>query len=294
MGGGDKQPRLGGLNLKRWIPPLLVLGLLLLAWSMGWLEFFSLSSLVMHRETLVGFVADNFVTALAAYFIIYVILVGISFPGASLLTITGGFLFGGPVAGTLTVFSATSGAVIIFLIARSTFGDFLQEKAGPFVGRLISGFQEDSFLYLLTIRLTPVVPFWALNIVPALLNMRVVPYAVATMIGIIPGTFAYSYVGAGLGSVIAAQEELNPGCGAVGTCKIDPSALVTKEILIAMLALAFVSLLPILIKKLRGRTAAPVQPNPVQPNPVQPNPAQPNPVQPNNDHASDNLPTNSE
>ena len=242
-------------RMLRYLAPAAIVVLLAFAWSMGWFEYVSLSSLIMHREMLVDYVSQHFLLSIAIYFLLYAGLVAISFPGASLLTVAAGFLFGGLQGAFITVFAATAGAVAIFLVARSSFGDFLADKAGPFVEKMVDGFNKDAFNYLLSIRLTPLFPFWVVNIVPALLNMNLLPYAVATFLGIIPGTLAYSYVGAGLGSVIAAQERADPGCAAAGTCSIDLSSLVTPQIIFAMVALAFISILPVIVKKLRGSPA---------------------------------------
>lgn len=237
----------------RRLTPLGVISVILaVGYFNGWHEYFTLSSLIKNREILQQMVADNLLFAVTAFMFAYMALVALSFPGASLLTIAGGLMFGGILGGLMTVFSATAGAVIIFLVARSSFGDFLQARAGPFVGRMIEGFQHDSFQYLLTIRLTPVFPFWVINIVPALLNMKLVPYAVATFLGIIPGTFAYAYIGAGLDSIVAAQQEVSPGCAEAGNCAIELKALITTEILIAMAGLAAISILPLVVRKVRG------------------------------------------
>lgn len=239
-------------RITNFLPIAVIAGALLFAWASGWLDYLSLSNAIMHREALVAQVAANRGLALTFYFLAYAGLVALSFPGASLLTVMAGFLFGGIVAGLVTVFAATAGAVLIFVLARSSFGDFLQRRAGPFVARMIDGFNRDAFNYLLFLRLTPVFPFWAVNIVPALLNMRLTPYAAATFLGIIPGTFAYAFVGAGLDSLVAAQEAANPGCAAAGTCAIDPAALVTPQILAAMVALAVLAILPVIIRRWRG------------------------------------------
>jgi uncharacterized membrane protein YdjX (TVP38/TMEM64 family) len=238
-------------TLRRWGPPVFIVLLLLAAWLNGWFEYVSLSAMIMHREALGGFVSQHLLLAILAYILLYAGLVAISFPGASLLTIAAGFLFGGIIGGLATVFGATLGAAIIFEIASTSFGEAMQKRTGRFIEKMRKGFQEDSFLYLLTLRLTPVFPFWVINIVPALLNMKLLPYVVATFIGIIPGTLAYAYIGAGLDSVIMAQEMANPGCAAAGTCQIDPGSLVTPEVLIAMAGLGFISLLPVIVKKLR-------------------------------------------
>lgn len=248
---GNTNPVSAEMKIKRFLPAVVVAALFAMAWMAGWFDYFSLSSLIRNREYLAEFAASDPYLALGAYVALYAGLVAISFPGASLVTIAAGFVFGGLIAGVFTVIGATVGAVAIFLVARSSVGDFLARRAGPFVGRMVEGFNKNSFNYLLIIRLTPLFPFWVVNIVPALLNMRLLPYTVATAIGIIPGTFAYSFVGSGLGNVIAAQEAANPGCAAAGTCEIDPASLVNPQIVWAMLALAAISALPMFMRKLR-------------------------------------------
>lgn len=238
----------------RWrlVPVALVFLALFVAWRAGWLDLVSLSSLIRHRAMLASYVEAHPALSYLACFATYAVLVAVSFPGASLLTIISGFLFGGILGGSVSVLAATTGAVAIFLIARSSFGDLFQRRAGPFLSRMVDGFNRDAFNYLLFLRLTPVFPFWVVNIVPGLLNMKLVPYALATALGIIPATYAYAYVGAGLDSLIAAQERANPGCAQAGNCEIDPAALVTPQILFAMVALAVLSLLPVIIRRLRA------------------------------------------
>lgn len=243
--------------LRRFAPIVALLCLLALAWGMGWFEHVSLSSLVRHREALLDLVAAHVALSFGVYVLAYAALVAVSFPGASLLTLASGLLFGGLAGGAASVCAATLGAAAIFLAARSSFGQLLQQRAGGFVGRLAEGFRRDSFSYLLFLRLTPLFPFWVVNIVPALLNMRLAPYLAATFLGIIPGTFAYAFVGAGLGSVVAAQELAQPGCGTAGTCSIEVSALITPQLLIAFTALGVAALVPVALRRLGvfGRTA---------------------------------------
>ncbi len=113
------------------------------------------------------------------------------------------------------------------------------------------GFNRNAFSYLLTIRLMPIFPFWVVNIVPALLGMRLGPYLGATFLGIIPGTFAYAYVGSGLDSIVAAQELANPGCAANRSCHFDFASLLTPQIVAAMFALAAISILPVIFRRFR-------------------------------------------
>ncbi|HSM20028.1 MAG TPA: VTT domain-containing protein, partial [Hyphomicrobiales bacterium] len=171
-------------------------------------------------------------------------------------TITGGFLFGWIAGGLAVIVASTLGASILFLIAKTALGEPLAERAGPWLGRLRKGFQEDALNYLLFLRLVPAFPFWLVHLAPALLGVPLSTFAIGTFLGIIPGTFTFAFLGAGLDSVIDAQIEANRECLAAGgdcTFRFDPGALVTKELLIAFAALGIIALIPVMIKKLRAR-----------------------------------------
>lgn len=255
-GAGKATPASGAKRFRRFAPLLLIVVLMVTVYLSGGHEMLSLSTLIRQREALTGLVGEHLLLASLAYVIVYVVAVALSFPGASLLTVMGGFLFGWLVGGGLTALAATLGAALIFLAARTSLGSALRGQAGPFIARMAEGFRQDAFNYLLFLRLAPIFPFWLVNIAPALFDMRLRPYLAATFIGILPGTFAYAFIGTGLDSVIAAQEAADPGCAAAGTCRIDLSALVTGELVAAFIALALAALLPVLLKRLRARGSA--------------------------------------
>ena len=250
----DNQPEnASSFSFKRWIPIVIIFAIMAIGFSQGWHQYISLSNLISHRAQLAGFVSDNIVLAILVYIGIYICTVAFSFPGASFLTITGGFLFGWHVGGIFTALAATCGASVIFLAAKTSFGKFLRDKAGPQLNRFADGFNENAFNYLLFLRFVPVFPFWLVNIAPALFNVSLRTYVFATLIGILPGTFVYSYIGAGLDSIIAAQEESNPGCAEEGSCAIDFNSLVTPELLIAIAGLGVLAVVPVIIQKIRAR-----------------------------------------
>lgn len=201
----------------------------------------SLSSLAEHRGTLSAFVAENAVTAAVAYVAAYALAVAFSVPGATVLTLAGGFLFGTIAASVYAVAGATAGAVAVFLAARSAFGGILREKAGPWAGRLERGFRSSAFSYMLFLRLVPLFPFWLVNLVPAVLGVRLSTYALATLIGIVPGAVVYASVGNGLGAVLDAG----------GTP--DLGVLFTADLLLPLLGLALLALLPAAAKAWRER-----------------------------------------
>ena len=221
-------------SLKRWVPIGIIATALATAYALGLHEYISLQALSDNREALQGFVAENMLLAALTYMAVYIIAVALSFPGASFLTIASGFSFGWLLGGALTAVAATIGAAIIFLAARTAFGDLLQRKAGDRIKKLQQGFQEDSFNYLLFLRLAPIFPFWIINLAPALFGMRLGPYVLATFIGILPGTFAYAYFGQGISSAIDME-----------------GSVASPELLIGLGALGLASLLPVVLKRIR-------------------------------------------
>ena len=239
-------------HAKRWGPLIGIVALMVVGYAQGWHEYISLSALIRNRDALNAFIADNIVLSAAAYMVVYAVVIALSFPGGSFLTIAGGLLFGWLIGGSITIVAATAGATAIFLAARTSLGDALRARAGPFMAQLAEGFRKDATHYLLFLRLTPIFPFWLVNLAPALFHVPLRTYVVTTLIGIIPGTFAYAVFGSGLDSVIAAQEAANPGCAMAGTCQIDTSAIVTPELLIAFAALGIVALIPVALKRFRG------------------------------------------
>jgi len=247
-----------GSPLRRWMPLAVLLAALVSAYAAGLHEYLTLTTIADNRDQLIGFVKDNFAISVLLFLLAYAAAVALSLPGASLLTILGGFLFGWLLGGSVTVIAATLGAVIIFLAARTSLGDSLAARAGPWMSRFREGFQRDAFNYMLFLRLVPVFPFWLVNIAPALAGVSLGTYALTTLIGIIPGTFAFSVLGSGLDSIIEAQKATFDACvaekGAANcTFSLDVGALITPELLSAFAALGFVALIPVIFKKLKAR-----------------------------------------
>lgn len=251
-------PRPAALMRKLW-PLLLLAALLALAVSMGWHHYLSLQSVAMHREALRAFIDTHFWVALFAYMLLYVVVIAVSIPGGAALTFAGGLLFGPWIGAPATVVAATIGATLLFLIVRSSLGEALAAQAGPWLSKLKDGFRENALSYLLFLRLVPAIPFAIVNLAPALLGVPLGTYVLGTAIGIIPGTIAYTYLGAGLDSVIDAQKRAYDDClakslaGAASDCRftIDPGSLVTPELVIAFSLLAVVALIPVVVRRLR-------------------------------------------
>jgi uncharacterized membrane protein YdjX (TVP38/TMEM64 family) len=148
----------------------------------------------------------NTALAAAVFAAVYVAAVAFSVPGAVWLTLVGGFLFGVAAGGALVVLSATIGATLIFLAARTVLAGPLRARAAGWTGRLERGFRQGEASFLLVMRLVPAVPFWIANLAPAFLGARTRTYVWTTFVGIIPATLVYVSIGAGLGEQLARGE----------------------------------------------------------------------------------------
>ncbi|MBI3198525.1 MAG: TVP38/TMEM64 family protein [Rhodospirillales bacterium] len=229
--------------LRRLLPvAILLLGLALFL-LFGLERYFSFEMLSRHHAELTAWVAGNIALAALIYVLLYAVAVAFSLPIAVVVTPVGGFLFGVWLGALLSVIGATLGSVALFLAARTAFRDLFRARAGAMLARLEDGFRRDSFNYLLFLRLVPVFPFWLVNIVPALLGMRLGPYTLATLVGIVPGAVIYAGVGASFGMLIERGE------------RPDFSVIFEWHILLPLLGLAALSLLPILYVRLRGGKA---------------------------------------
>jgi uncharacterized membrane protein YdjX (TVP38/TMEM64 family) len=246
--------------LRRYLPLLVLAGVMALVFAMGWHRHLTLEGIAANRDALQATIAKNWPLAILGYAALYAAVVALSLPGASVMTLSGGLLFGWFFGGLAAIVGATIGATAIFLIARSAFGETLRAKAGPSIAKLQDGFKEDAMSYLLFLRLVPAFPFWLINLAPALLGVSLSTYVIATFIGIIPGTFAFASVGAGLDSVITAAKAEFATCVAAkgaAACKlsINAGSLITKELLLAFAALGVTALIPVALKKWRNTRA---------------------------------------
>lgn len=200
--------------MKRYLPLIGLIAVVIAVFASGAGRYLSLESLRANEALLRGFVADNLVLSLLVFVLVYAAATAVSIPGAIFLTLAGGFLFGTWVGGSATVVGATLGAVLVFLIVRTSLGASLRARAEASGGNLkavMDGVRDGAFGYILTLRLIPLAPFWLVNVASALADAPLRAYALATLIGIIPATFIYSSVGAGIGQVLARGEEPNLG-----------------------------------------------------------------------------------
>ncbi len=224
--------------------PLLVILTVAVLGAFTLRDYLSFEALRDNREALIAFRDANFLLTALGFMAAYVVIVAFSLPGATLATLTGGFLFGTWLGTFFNVTAATLGAVLIFLAARHGFGERLGAKLersdGP-IKRIKDGIDENQWSMLFLIRLVPAVPFFVANLLPAFLEVPLHRYVISTFLGIIPGGLVYTSVGAGLGEVFAAGQ--TPDLGII----FEP------HILGPILGLCALAALPIVLKALTGK-----------------------------------------
>jgi len=234
-------PKAGASNLFKRLAPAAIILLALAAFFAFHLDrFFTIETLRENREFLRAQVEANFPAAVGVFILAYAASTAISFPGASALTIFGGFLFG-PFAGTgAVIVAATAGALAVYAAARTSFGEKLRGRAGGFLARMEAGLKENELSYMFLLRLVPIFPFWAVNIASGLLNVRLRNFLIGTFFGMIPGTFVYVSIGHGLGSVFDAGGQISL-----------TGVLLRPETLIPILGLAALAAAPIILKRFK-------------------------------------------
>lgn len=207
---------------------------MLTIWLSGLLDYASLESLKTHKDAL-QLLADEYpVLGPLAFILGYAVVVALSLPVASLLTLLGGFLFGSVWGTAAVVLGATAGATTLFLIARSSLGETLRQKAGPLYKRVAKDMEESHASYLLFLRLVPLFPFVLVNILPALFQVRLLTYIWTTVVGILPGSFIYVNLGTALGDINTLSD------------------LISKQTLLAFGLLGVLALMPVMLKKMKG------------------------------------------
>ena len=229
-------------HLKSFAPFIILLGGLGFALSQGWHQYLTLEAFAENIGWLDAQIAANFILAFAVYMLVYAAATAFMVP-ASFLTISGGVLFGLVFGTSATVIGATVGACVLFLAAKTSIGETLRSVVGPFIDKMQKGFNEDALSYLFALRLIPAFPFAVVNIAPAILGAKFRDYFITTLLGIIPGTLAYTWIGVAVGDTLRAGGDVD-----IGT--------LASNFIPAFIALGVVALIPVAYKKFFKKSAA--------------------------------------
>ncbi len=224
--------------------PLIAILIVAVIGAVAFRDVLNFDALARHREALLAYRDSHYWAVLGLFLLSYVAIVAFSLPGATVATLTGGFLYGTFPGALFNVLGATIGATLIFLAARWGLGERFAARLNASEGlvrRIKAGLDENQWSMLFLIRLVPAVPFFLANIVPAFLDVPLRRFVITTFLGIIPGAVVYTSVGAGLGEVFARGE------------RPDLGIIFEPRVLLPILGLATLSALPMLLKAVRGR-----------------------------------------
>ena len=235
------QSALNRFSMKRMLP----FAVIIVAAVLGFVflrDYLSFEQLAQNQEALQAWRDSNFVLASLVFIAIYIVIVAFSLPGAVVISLTGGFLFGLFPGALYNIGSATVGATLVFLAARMGFGETLSAKIDGSKGtvkKIKDGLNADEVSYLLIMRLVPAVPFFVANLIPASVGVKLKRFVWTTFVGIIPGGVVYTWVGVGLADVFAKGETPNLGI------------IFKWPVLGPLLGLAALAMLPIILKKIK-------------------------------------------
>jgi len=225
----------------KYIPLIILICIGLAIWLTGIYKYISLDNLKEHQNYLKEYVGENLLISTLIFSLIYFSIVSLSIPVATIMTLTGGFLFGQLVGTICVVISASLGGCVIFLSTKIASKNSSKKEHGNWVQKMKKGFSENAFSYMLTLRLIPIFPFVIVNIVVGALQIPLRTFFFGTLIGIIPGSYVYVSVG------VAMQTLLNQD-------NFTPETLLTPDILIALSGLGMLALLPIIYKLLKKKS----------------------------------------
>ena len=226
--------------MKKFSPLLLLLFGLIAAIYFDFGRYVDFRFLHTHQNILKDFIADMPVRAALLFLALYAFSTAVSLPFGAIMTISGGWLFGIWIGGSLTIMGATIGASTIFLATRYALREMMVSRAGARLQQFEAGFNRHSTSYLLAMRLIPIFPFFLVNFLPALIGVKFRTYVLTTLIGIAPGTFVYAGLGNGISLVLSMDEPLNT------------SVIFNPSVFLPLCGLGFLSLLPVIWKKVEG------------------------------------------
>jgi len=222
-------------NIKNFIPIILII--IIIIWLILAQLNFNNSTFISNIYAFIVYKTnENLLKAIFIYAFIYIFCVSFSIPIASYLTLIGGAVFNW-LAIPLVIISATLGATIVFLLSKGILSDFFSKRMIGKFESLKIGFENNSFFYLLFLRLVPFAPFFIINILSGIMNMRTLPYIFATIIGISPGTTIYVWTGITLGKLFLLSE-------------IPNLSNIISQYFLPLILLAILSLSPVIINKL--------------------------------------------
>jgi uncharacterized membrane protein YdjX (TVP38/TMEM64 family) len=215
-------------SMKKIFFATLLVAAIVLAYLAGIHRYLTFENLVAHKAMLQEYVRGHYLLSLAGFVVLYVIVVALSIPGAVILSLSSGFLFGTALGVILNNAGATTGAICIFFITRHLIGNWLQTKYESQLSKFNNEFARNGSHYLLTLRFIPVFPFFLVNILAGLTKVPFKTFLWTTCLGILPGCIVYTFMGSQLSTIQS------------------PKDIFSVNITIAFILLALFSLAPVI------------------------------------------------
>lgn len=192
---------------------ILIAAIVLLAGVLIYLspaQYLNLAYIQSQLQALLAYQAANPIMAAAVYCAIYILVTAASIPGALILTLLGGAIFGFIIGSVLVLISATIGATIAFLLARYLCEDWVVRHMGERLAKIRASCRKEGALYLFSMRLVPVIPFFAINLLMGLTSIKVTTYFIASFLGMAPGTMVFVNAGTQLAKLDSLKGLLSP------------------------------------------------------------------------------------
>lgn len=198
-------------TVKKLIIVLVIVALIVAFKVLGLGEYLTLSYMKESQARFAELYAENTAMVIAAYMVIYIVVTSLSLPGAAVMTLAGGALFGLLVGTVAVSFASTIGATLACIVSRFVLRDWVQNKFGDKLKTINQGVEREGAFYLFTLRLIPAFPFWLINLVMGLTPMRITRYYWVSQVGMLPGTIVYVNAGKELAKIESLAGILSPG-----------------------------------------------------------------------------------
>jgi len=195
---------------RKWIVLALILVLAALFFVLDLHHFFTLSELKSRQAALMGFYAAHTLLTIGIYMAVYIVVTALSLPGAAVMTLAGGAIFGLVIGTVIVSFASSIGAALAFLAARFLLKDYVQTRFREKLQAINKGIEKDGMFYLFTLRLVPVFPFFVINLAMALTPIRAGMFYIISQIGMLPGTIVYVNAGTQLAQIQSTGGILSP------------------------------------------------------------------------------------
>ena len=174
-------------------------------------QYLTLSYLKSQQQVFNDYYQHNRFSTLLSYFVIYIVVTALSLPGATVMTLAGGALFGLWTALIVVSFASSIGATLAFLVSRFLLRDWVQKKFGDKLQAINEGVKKEGAFYLFSLRLVPLFPFFVINLVMGLTPLKTSLYYIVSQVGMLAGTIVYVNAGTQLGQLESAGGILSPG-----------------------------------------------------------------------------------